>query len=85
MKSNDIEIGKCYTIEIWEGEINFLKCIDYDGEYYVMESPDIEYGMLIWGDDEELDYLKEIPAKRYQIHCIGNAIEKVLIEEVKKL
>lgn len=38
MNTKDIKIGKYYKMEIWEDEPIYVKCIDEDDGWFVMET-----------------------------------------------
>jgi hypothetical protein len=87
MKMKDIEIGKCYIVDIW-GDPDCLlyeKCVGTDEEgWLIMESPDMDYPSLIWPGDGELP-MEEIPEARYIAHCLWYSIEDGFVQAVNRI
>ena len=95
MKTKDIEIGKFYSMKIWDDEeAIYFECIGYDGECFEMQecpwygydyetNPDEVYPWLI-RDDDEMDCLKEIHPMQYMIRSIGLLVEKNIMEAVEE-
>jgi hypothetical protein len=86
MNIKDIEIDKYYSIKIWEDDYPlFLKCIDKDDEYFIMQSLDMKEPTLIQNINSELDSLEEIPPLRFLVYVAGLLVENNLFSELEKL
>jgi len=86
MNIKDIQIGRYYSLAIWEDDYPFfLKCIEKTDGYWVLECPSMEYPMYIYDHDSELNGLEEITQQRYIIHILGLMIENDIVDQVKTL
>ena len=92
MKTKDIEVGKYYSMKIWDDEeAVYYKCIGHDGCYFELQecpwygydygkNPDNVYPWLI-DDETEIDSLIEIHEMQYMIRSMGLLIEKEIVEK----
>ena len=82
MKPKDIEVGKYYSMKLWEDEPIYFECIGFDGEYFEMQecpwygydyetNPQDVYPWLVYSCDDEMSYIKEIHPMQYLIRSIG--------------
>ena len=94
MNIKDVEVGKYYSLKIWEDdEAIFYKCIDEEEDWFVLQecpyygydydkNPEQVLPWLLYKLDEEWDSLQRIHEMQYIIRSMGLLIEKEMVEKV---